>query len=350
MLQPHRVIAANVLDAWFPPLMAVRDALAHTYVWNLNTSPPTYSEGLVATIKAYRGLEGIGVLPGPGSSALIYLVMQRMAGVGTRVLIPEPCYVEYAHVSGALLGCKVSHLVTHESDDFRLDLDQWVDTVLRECVDLAVLVNPNNPTGICLSTDCIEHALEQMPATTRVIIDEAYIDFAGGSSSDRLIARFPNLLVLKSLSKCFALSGARVAYLAGDEDLIAELRGYSPPWWVSLPAQIAAMAAFTDLSYYQEMYCQTATLRQQLVARLGNFAFTCFGTGNWVLARVPTGTSASDWVQSLRARSIYIRNAGSSAPTLGDEYVRIAVRGQVEQDSILSAVESMAHPIRTIPV
>jgi histidinol-phosphate/aromatic aminotransferase/cobyric acid decarboxylase-like protein len=238
--------------------------------------------------------------------------------------------------------------LTHEHDAFALDLQVWAEKARG--VDMAVLVNPNNPTGHFLNRTSIEQALSRVPRSTRVLIDEAYIDYVSRDSTEGLLNRFPNLLVLKSLSKCFALSGLRVAYLAGDADQISELRRFAPPWWVSLPAQVAAMAAFADPDYYRQRFQETIRLRSDLTMRLQQLGFTCFGCGNWVLARIPGGFPATNLVQTLAREKIFVRHAGATAPSLGDSFVRIAVRDEAEQAAILRALEASLHLSSAIPV
>ena len=106
-----------------------------------------------------------------------------------------------------------------------------------------MLVNPNTPTGRQLPTPTLETLLASMPTTTRAWVDETYIEFAGGESLERFAARSTNVVVCKSMSKAYALSGVRAAYLCGPADMMRELRMLCPPWSVSLPGQIAACEA-----------------------------------------------------------------------------------------------------------
>src|SRR5205085_4484533 len=135
--------------------------------------------------------------------------------------------------------------------------------------DLMVLVNPNSPTGRHISRSHLEDVLRRAPLGTRVWIDETYVEYAGADQSlESFAARSENVIVCKSMSKVYALSGARVAYLCAGAHQLEELRAITPPWVVSLPAQVAAVRALQDPSYYADRYRETAALRQELSLRL----------------------------------------------------------------------------------
>src|SRR6185503_4961324 len=107
------------------------------------------------------------------------------------------------------------------------------------------------------------------PANTRIWIDETYVEYAGsGQSLERFAAASENVIICKSMSKVYALSGARVAYLCAGPHQLEELRSITPPWVVSLPAQVAAVRALQAPEYFAARYAETAVLRQKLAAGL----------------------------------------------------------------------------------
>jgi histidinol-phosphate/aromatic aminotransferase/cobyric acid decarboxylase-like protein len=94
-------------------------------------------------------------------------------------------------------------------------------------------------------------------------VDEAYVDYAGQDQSlEREACVRPNLIVLKSMSKVYALSGLRVGYLVAHPATVRALAPWTPPWSVSLPAQVAAIEALADPAYYQQKYLETHALRE----------------------------------------------------------------------------------------
>src|SRR5204863_2860682 len=102
-----------------------------------------------------------------------------------------------------------------------------------------------------------------------VWLDETYVDYISAAESlETFAAASRNVVVCKSMSKVYALSGARAAYLCGPAPLLEELRALTPPWAVGLVGQVAAVAALQDPDYYAARYAETRRLREQLALRL----------------------------------------------------------------------------------
>jgi histidinol-phosphate/aromatic aminotransferase/cobyric acid decarboxylase-like protein len=331
----REVIAADVLDAWFPPAPAVIEALAGAPVdWWSRTSPPTHAEGVADAIAAQTGIDANRILIGAGSSALMFLALGKWLGPGSKVLLVDPTYGEYRHLA-ELAGAEITTL-SLEPPRFRFDLDRWVEEMRRERYDLAVLVNPNNPTGGAIPAVELRAALERVPPETRVWIDEAYACYA---PECRWLGEQPNVFVVRSHSKSWALSGLRSAALYGDASEIARLRRWTPPWSVSLPAQIATIAALRAETYYEARYEETRALRRRFARELEQMGLSCLeGAGNWVLVRLPEGRQSDEVVGCLAHRGIYVRDAGRTSEVLRDRYVRIAIRPEIEQTAILEGL------------
>src|SRR6185369_14914809 len=103
-----------------------------------------------------------------------------------------------------------------------------------------------------------------------------------------LAAQSENLIVCKSMSKVYALSGARVAYLCSSPHQLEELKAITPPWVVSLPAQVAAVNALADPEYYAARYAETANLRVELATELSSLGLQVIpGIANFLLATLP---------------------------------------------------------------
>jgi histidinol-phosphate/aromatic aminotransferase/cobyric acid decarboxylase-like protein len=328
------VVNADVLDAWFPPAPEVLAALAEDPGWQARTSPPTYAEGLVAALAAQTGIDPGRILAGGGSSALVFLAFRTWLKPGSKVLVLDPSYGEYAHVA-EVAGASV-HRFSLTAPLFELSLEQWVATVKEGKYDLVVMVNPNNPTGQHVPAQDLAAAIQALPPTTKVWVDEAYAPYAPASSLDLASLDLRNLFVVRSMSKAFALSGLRVAYLVGPAEEIAKLRDWTPPWAVSLPAQIAAVAALSSLDYYEARYEETAFRRRRLANRLREREFGVEnGVGNWVLARMPADApTAQEVVREWATQRVFVRDAGRTSPLLGDRYVRVAVRPDPEAEKI----------------
>jgi histidinol-phosphate/aromatic aminotransferase/cobyric acid decarboxylase-like protein len=341
-LARHRsVVNADVLDAWFPPAPGVLQALHDELPWLLRTSPPVDCAGLVAAVAAARGIDSASVLAGAGSSDLIFRALPRWLDRSSRVVLLDPTYGEYAHVLEKVVGCRVERLPLHRHDGYRPDLAALLELVASG-PDLVVLVNPNSPTGQVLTVDEIDAVLQAAPPSTRVWVDETYVDFVG-ETVEALVPRHDHLIVCKSMSKAYALSGARVAYLAAAPHQLEELRALTPPWVVGLVSQVAAVRALQAPEYYRARWDETHVLRERLTGDLRALGWDVVdGCAGFVLAHLPDdGPTAAQLVASAQQQGVYLRDAAVMGRTLGDRAVRVAVKDAQANARIVQVVAGL---------
>ena len=335
------VINADVLDAWFAPSPLAVAAVRRYLPWLLRTSPPTGSEGLTRAIAAARRVDPSHVLPAGGSSTLIFLALRQWLTRRSRVLLLDPTYGEYAHVLHNVIGCRVDRLALARENGYAVDPGRLLGAIGRHH-DLVVIVNPNNPTGAHVPRDVLEDVLTRVPARTRVWVDEAYVDYVGAEQSlERFATRTENVVVCKSMSKVYALSGARVAYLCGAARSVAELRPLLPPWAVSLPGQVAAVAALRDPVYYARRYHETHRLRERFVELLRDAGARDVlpSVANWILCHLPAdGPTATDVVGRCREQGVFLRDVGPMGSRLGAHALRTAVKDDATNVRIAEVV------------
>jgi histidinol-phosphate/aromatic aminotransferase/cobyric acid decarboxylase-like protein/GNAT superfamily N-acetyltransferase len=323
-----QVINADVLDAWFPPSPRALSALTEHLPWLLRTSPPAGCEGLIGTIAEVRGLRPENIVVGAGSSDLMFRVLRHWIAPGSRALILDPTYGEYAHLLERVIGCRVDRLRLRRERRYDVDLAQ-LSTALEADYDLIVLVNPNSPTGRMIPALELQRVLRRAPAKTRIWLDETYIDFADPTASlEAFACASSSVVVCKSMSKAYALSGARVAYLCGGPQVAEELRAITPPWVVGLPAQVAAVEALRDPAYYEACYRETRTLREAVATQLRSLGLEVIpGVANFVLCHLPEpGLDAAEVVRRCRSQDLYLRDASEMGAGIGRHALRIAVK------------------------
>jgi histidinol-phosphate/aromatic aminotransferase/cobyric acid decarboxylase-like protein len=338
----ENVIAADVLDAWFSPSPAVIEALGGDIAWLCRTSPPIHAEGLQKKIAQVRGVSEASILVGGGSSELIFLALSRWLQPGSRTLVLDPMYGEYAHVLDKVVGCGLCRFPLWRDENFAVHVESLAMHIQAAGFDLVAIVNPNSPTGQYVPKDQMIALLEAIPPETLVWIDETYIDYVGAQESvEAFAAASPNVIVSKSMSKVYALSGLRAAYLCGPPDLIWDLRRHCPPWAVSLPAQVAGVAALGDPGYYAARYVETHQLRTQLRTELLALGFddVLDGVANFLLAFLPDGISAQKFCGDCRSAGLYVRDASSMGRALGESAVRIAVKDSETNGRMLKIVK-----------
>ncbi|WP_374928781.1 aminotransferase class I/II-fold pyridoxal phosphate-dependent enzyme [Kytococcus sedentarius] len=340
------VVPADVLDAWFPPSPRVVDAVTEHLPWLARTSPPTHCEGVVRLIADRWGVPTDCVVPGAGSSDLIFRCLPQWVRPGGRVVLLDPTYGEYRHVLEQVIGCTVQGVPLREQDAFAVDLTRDLSPAELTDVDLVVLVNPNSPTGQVVSHAELIAWLDEVPADTRVWVDETYLPYAqslaqGHASLAAEAVGRENLVVVTSLSKAWALSGMRAAHLIAHPEVAAQVRGLTPPWVLSLPTQLAVIEALGDPEYYTGRWALTHELRAELAAALEALGLRVVprAVANYLLARLPTGASADRVVAAARKQGVFLRATTGMGPALdGDAWIRTAVRSRQENDRIVAAV------------
>jgi histidinol-phosphate/aromatic aminotransferase/cobyric acid decarboxylase-like protein len=201
---------------------------------------------------------------------------------------------------------------------------------------MIVLVNPNSPTGRHIPRAQLEAWLLTVPRHTIVWIDETYIDYLGAHESiEQFAVTRPNVVVCKSMSKIYALSGMRCAYLCASPHLLERLCGITPPWAVGLPAQVAAVAALDDAGYYTDRYRETHVLREELERSLAPLMDVVPGCANFFLAHVEEG--ADELVRRCREEGLFIRY-------IAEDTIRIAVKDRVTNERMVEILRRSLQP------
>jgi histidinol-phosphate/aromatic aminotransferase/cobyric acid decarboxylase-like protein/GNAT superfamily N-acetyltransferase len=343
----RNIINADVLDAWFDPAPRLIKELETHFSWICKTSPPTDCLGMANGIAKARGLKQDNVLPGSGSSDLIFLAFREWLIPESRVLILDPTYGEYVHVLENIIGCQVDRINLLKANNYTLDLEQLLD-LAKNNYDLIVIVNPNSPTGQHISKANLVNALRQISTGTRIWIDETYIEYCGRDQSlEKFAVNTSNTIVCKSMSKVYALSGLRSAYLCASPFQLEKLRSISPPWAVSLPSQIAALVAIQEDRYYEKCYEETHALREEFSKELLKFNLleVLQSKANFVLCFLPeNGPDAEIVVSKCKEMGLYLRDVSNMGNNFNRHTIRIAIKDKETNKKMLKIIKQvLAH-------
>jgi histidinol-phosphate/aromatic aminotransferase/cobyric acid decarboxylase-like protein/ribosomal protein S18 acetylase RimI-like enzyme len=340
--QRHDVISADVLDAWFDPAPAVLEILTEHLAFAVKTSPPASGDGMRRAIARARGVPTASILAGAGSSDLIFAAFNQWTTSSSRVLILDPMYGEYAHVLEQVVGAHVDRARLSRARGYRVD-EVDLRHIVEQGFDWVVLVNPNSPTGCHVRHDVLKRIVAAAPTSTRFWIDETYIDYVDPSQSlERKASSSDNIIVCKSMSKAYALSGIRAAYLCGPAAMVAELGRVMRPWAVSLPAQMAACEALKSTDYYRECWNETSRLRRVLRAGLERFGWKVFpGSANFLLCQLPaTGPTAAELIDEARKAGLFLRDVRSMGQCFDERTLRITVKDGQTNTTMLQILET----------
>jgi len=332
---PERVLdfSASINPLGWPP--GAKDAYRRA-LSQLVQYPEPYAETLTSALAEYHGLDPAGVLVGNGATHLIYLLARTLAA--RRVLLIAPLFSEH-EVAFRVSGVRVDHLRLRPPD-FPLSLDR-LGAFLTKSYDIVVLTNPNSPTGILAPRAQVEELTRRCRrARSRLVVDEAFVDWVEEESLKQLAARSSHVIVLRSLTKFFAVPGLRVGYLIAQPRLIERLRARIEPWSVNIVAQEVALACLRDQPFVQHsrafMTRERAWLSGQLAALKALHPVP--SQANFLLVRVTdSALSASALVQTLAKENILVR-ACEDFPGLGKGFFRVAVRTRPENRRLLTAL------------
>ncbi len=291
--------------------------------------PEPFALSLADHVGKHLDVDPRMILCGNGSTELIYLVVRALAP--RRVLVPAPTFSEYERACRMITGTSCVHFFLPREDGFAPDIEAF-SASLQEC-DMAFLCNPNNPTGNLLDRDAV---LEAADAAGRrgcyLVVDEAFIEFTPGRSVVHDVAENAHLIVLRSLTKYYALPGLRLGYGVMPESVMRRMMAHKEPWTVNSLAQQAGIAALDDQAYRQRTGAVVAEWKRELETGLDALKIERVpSSANFCLVRMENAPEA---VHSLRNQGILVRDCSNFVGLDGSD-VRIAVRTGEENDALL---------------
>lgn len=272
------------------------------------------------------------VMVGNGTAELIWLAAHAFLKEGDTVVIIGPTFGEYERAAHAK-GAKVIRLDALPPF-FQLDIDELIAHIQKHRPRLVFLCNPNNPTGLHLTNADVSR-IAQSCTDGFLILDEAYRSFVASTLFEAPL--FANVLVLRAMTKDFALAGLRLGYALAAPHLLNAMRSIQPPWSVSSIAQSAGLASLGDMDH---LY-QTLALTRQSTLALRN-ALSGLGANvlpaptHYLLINVD---HAANWRQRMMAAGCLIRDCTSFGLP---QYVRVGARSTPENQILIEAWSRLA--------
>ena len=298
--------------------------------------PDPYGEELKEALAKRQKMKPAELLLGNGSTQLIYLLCLALRP--RKALVVGPAFSEHANAL-KLTGAKVRFLFLAADDDFKFSTEEFMGCWDKDD-DMVFLTTPNSVTGQLIPRAEIEKiARIASMRKTFLVVDEAFVDFVEGESVKQLIRDNPYLLVLRSLTKYYALPGLRLGYILAHPRRVAQLAAYLEPWSVNGPAQKVALACLADRSFRlrTERWLQRERnfLAQALITLKGFHPYP--SSTNFLLVRLANKTDAGELRAFLLSKKILIRACNSFAG-LGNDYFRVAVRRRNDNRQLLEAL------------
>src|SRR5271169_2340973 len=229
--------------------LGVPDSVAETIrdnIRHLVHYPEPFAENLAAHLGRHLDIDPQAILCGNGSTELIYLVVRALAP--QRVLVAAPTFSEYERACSMLRGTLCVGFELSRKNGFEIDHTAFI-AAMTGC-SMAFLCNPNNPTGRLLSRDMVLSIADAAQRRScHLVVDEAFIDFVPEHSVVNEVAKNSHLIVLRSLTKFYALSGLRIGYGVFPGALAGLMKSHKEPWTINTLAEKAGIAAINDRSY-----------------------------------------------------------------------------------------------------
>ncbi len=294
----------NPLGASPRVLKALESALP-----KIHRYPDGAAHNLSLALANHLGVEADRLLLGHGSNELIVRLGQMVLEPGDEVLYGDPGF--FVYYSTAQLCQAIPRPVPLR--EFTHDLEVFERSITHK-TKAVFIANPNNPTGTVIPLARVEEFLKSCPSHILVVLDEAYYEYVDEASyfgSLKLLAKHPNLVVLRTFSKAFGLAGLRVGYGVGHPELAAAFQKIREPFNVNGLALVAAEAALTDLGHLKKVTELNRVERKVLfdgLARLGLKPVP--SQTNFVYFEVPNSGELND---QLLKKGIIVRPMGPHA-------------------------------------
>ena len=299
-----------------------------------NRYPDPTSATLRAALSDYVDVPANNIFAGSGSDEIIDLLLRLFCTPNQdEVVIIEPTYGMYK-VSSELNGIRTKSCLL--GDDFDIDISKLEEAV-SEKTKLVFCCSPNNPTGNILSTDkLLEYTRDK---GLILVVDEAYIEFSSFSSLTRKAEEFPNLIVLRTLSKAWGLAGIRLGYCVAGEQIIEYLMRIKLPYNVNVLTEKVALLVLDDRIAMENAVSDILSERERIrieFDRSDIFKKVFPSEANFLLVLCEDASKIQNY---LADKSIIVRNR-SSDPLL-DNCLRITVGSKAQNDLLLEALRRM---------
>jgi len=325
---PVELDLSDNVNLWGVPPAAAR-ALADPLAAQPSVYPRSDPRELRVALARYAGVSAAQVVTGCGSDDVIDGALRAFASPGEKVAYSAPSFsmlVTFARVNG----------LEPAPVPFRKDGDVDADALLAERAAVTYVCNPNNPTGTGVSTAALERVVAK--AEGLVLVDEAYGEFSGRTSVP-LLARAPQLLVTRTLSKAFGLAGLRVGYGLAAPEVVRVLEKVRGPYKVNVLGERAALAALgDDLPWVRRHVEASVAIRERLRVGLEALGFRALpSAANFLCVPVP---DAAALARALLGHGIKVRVL-RALPGIGDA-IRVGVGPWDAMERLLTALREVS--------
>lgn len=276
---------------------------------SINWYPNTNNSQLVTLIANYCKVKEQNIQYFNGSDSVHEVIFKTFSSDGDILTIIGPTY-DHPRSVAECFGLSPDYFDLSSTFDF--DIVRFKEHLLMKMPSIVYVCSPNNPTGNIYSNETIENLLKDFPSTL-FIVDEAYKEFSN-VTCEELVLRYSNIIVTRTFSKAFGLAAVRLGYCLSSEKNINLMNKFRNPKSINLFAQVAGIAALTDMHYTSNYINQVIEAKSLFITEvsrdLPDYIKPINGYGNFVLFKNLSQKSSEDIVAYFEENKIYIRNYG----------------------------------------
>lgn len=322
------IVKLNTNENPYPPSPKVLEAVAHTPAESLRRYPEPMGESFAKTAAGVLGIRPDQILPTNGGDDLLNICVRAFCDAARPVAFAEPTYSLYP-VLAQIQDCPVIAI-----DRFKTDA---LEQLAKAQAALTIICNPNAPTCELIAIDAVAELAGRLSGKGVVLVDEAYVDYAEDNAL-RLVDRFDNVIVLRSMSKGYSLAGMRFGFGIANPLLIEGLCKVRDSYPVDAVALRAAAAAIADQAYFKTHIEKIKSERTRLTEALRKLGLSVPDSQtNFVLAQCRTRPAEAVF-KALSEAGIFVRYF--KLPRLEDK-LRISIGTPQQNDRLLTAMKQI---------
>jgi len=304
----------------------------------LNRYPEVRPQRLQAALASRFGCRANQLLVTRGSSEAIDLLIRAFCIAGVdNVLTSSPSFEMYRHFA-MIQNAENIQVPTLAENDFAVDVDALISACTSN-TKVIFVCSPNNPTGASLPRTKLLRLLDARQNLSAVVVDEAYIEYGTEDSAVDLLDQYPNLMILRTLSKALGFAGARCGAVVGSADAIEMLNAVQAPYALATPVVecIEDVMQSAQLALAEQTIAGVIAERERLIAVIRDFPFVKKvwpSEANFFLIRVD---DAELVMQRTAEQKVLLRDFGCSLPGC----IRISVGSHQDSKRLLGALETL---------
>ncbi|HUJ31737.1 MAG TPA: histidinol-phosphate transaminase [Candidatus Acidoferrum sp.] len=338
---PEGAIHLNFNESPYGPSPKALEALA-TCGHTAARYPDMLYFKMLDGLSQIHGVQRDNIMLGCGSTEILCVADEAFVGPGKNVVVAEPTFEAVVEYVNASHGEAIKVPLT---SDYRHDLDKMAAACTSK-TGMVYVCNPNNPTGTIITRDEFASFANRVPASTLILVDEAYFHFAddpGYGTAVDLIAQHPNIVVARTFSKVYGMAGMRLGYAVGSKENIAAMRPYNlQPFNGNAAVLAAAHGSLADQPYIKDCAAKMNATRRWLCDQVTKDGRKFVPSqANFVM--VDMGTDVGPIVDKFRERKILVGRRFPSMPN----YLRISIGTQAETEQFAAALKEIAPAARS---